>query len=158
VTVSGTGATRNVAVDATVLINLIQAGRLDILGALEGWRFVVPDQVVEEVSHSEQAAVLERAFEAGLVHRESSTDPGEIAIYAELRLRMGKGEAACLAIAATRGWALASDDRGRAFRRLVRERIGEGRLIDTPEIVRIAHRDGVVSEDEADQIRARSRE
>lgn len=155
---SGTGATRNVAVDATVLINLIRAGRLDILGALEAWRFVVPDQVVEEVSDPEQATVLGRTFEAGRLHRDSSTDPEEIATYAELKLRMGKGEAACLAIAVTRGWMLASDDRGRAFRRLVRERIGEDRLIDTPGIVRIAQRDGVVSADEADRIRARSRE
>lgn len=155
---SAAGATRNVAVDATVLINLIQAGRLEILGALEGWRFGVPDQVVEEVSDREQAAVLARAFEAGHLQRESSTDPEEIATYAELKLRMGKGEAACLAIAVTRGWMLASDDRGHAFRRLVRERIGEGRLIDTAEIVRIAQRDGVVSADEADRIRARSRE
>lgn len=155
---SGFGGTRTVAVDTTVLINLIQAGRLDILAALRGWEFVAPDQAVEEVSRQNQRAALERSLEAGHLRRESSTEPREIAAYAELRLRMGKGEAACLAIAASRGWTLASDDRGRAFRRLVRERIGEHRLIDTSEIVRIAREQGVVSSEEADRIREKSRE
>ena len=143
------GPARIVAVDASVLINLIRAARLDLLGAIKSLQFVVPEQVVEEVSRPEQAAALDRAIRAGYVRREPSTDPSEIAGYAELRMRMGKGEAACLAIAEVRGWMLASDDRGRAFRRLVRERIGEGRLIDTPGIVGIACREGVLSEDEA---------
>ena len=154
---SGFGATRTVAVDTTVLINLIQAGRLDILGALRGWEFVAPDQAVEEVSRQNQRAALERSFEAGHLRRESSTEPREIAAYAELRLRMGKGEAACLAMAASRGWMLASDDRGRAFRRLVGQQIGESHLIDTPEIVRIARLHGVVSAEEAARILERSR-
>lgn len=151
------GPTRIVAVDASVLINLIRAGRLDLLHAIEGLQFVVPEQVVEEISRPEQASALDHAIQAGYVQREPSTDPNEIASYAELRLRMGKGEAACLAIAEARGWMLASDDRGKAFRRLVRERIGEGRLIDTPGIIRIACREGALSEDEEHQILANLR-
>ena len=73
------GATRIVAVDASVLINLIRAGRLSLLGAIAGRRFVVPEQVVEEVSHPEQAAALDHAIRAGHVRREPSTDPSEIA-------------------------------------------------------------------------------
>lgn len=152
-TVCGTRPARTVAVDTTVLIHLIRAGQLDLLGRLGGWEFVVPDQVVEEVSRPDQAAALERAFQGGCVRRESSTDPAEIAMYAELSRRMGKGEAACLAMATTRGWMLASDDRGRAFRRLVRARIGEDRLIDTSGILLVARQQGVVSEREADRIR-----
>lgn len=152
-TVSVTRPARTVAVDATVLIHLIRAGRLDLLGSMGGWEFVVPDQVVEEVSRPDQAVALERAFQAGCVRRDSSTDPGEIAMYAGLSRRMGKGEAACLAMATTRGWMLASDDRGRAFRRLVRERIGEECLIGTSGILRVARQQGVVSEEEADRIR-----
>jgi predicted nucleic acid-binding protein len=109
-----------VVVDATVIIHLTKAGRLDLLGTLEGWDFVVPDQVVEEVTYAEQAAALAAALAAGHLRRESSTDLAEIALYAELKgeRTMGKGDAACLAMAASRGWLLASDDRGRAFRRL----------------------------------------
>jgi len=65
---------------------------------------------------------------------------------------MGKGEAACLAMAASRGWLLASDDRGRAFRRLVHERIGPDRLIDTARIADAAREQGVLSADDARHI------
>ncbi len=92
------------------------------------------------------------------MRRVSITDPAEIALYAELRQRMGKGEAACLAIAAYRGWMLVSDDRGRAFCRLVRERIGEERLVGTPEIVHVARTAGVLSGKDADHILEVSRE
>lgn len=134
-----------VVVDATVVIHLSDAGSLELLGSLQGWEFVVPDQVVEEVTRPEQAAALDCALRAGRLRRESSTEPEEIALYADLRARMGKGEAACLAMAAHRGWMLASDDRGRAFRRLVRERIGNKRLVDTPRIAAEARAQGLLS-------------
>ena len=110
---------KTVAVDATVVIHLAKAERLHLLGSLEGWAFVIPDQVVEEVTYPDQAAALEQALKLGHLRRESSTDPREIATYAELRQRMGRGEAACLAMAECRRWMVASDDRGKAFRRLV---------------------------------------
>jgi len=152
-TVARVKATRTVVVDATVIIHLAKAGRLDILNTLAGWEFAVPDQVVEEVTYPEQAAALERALQAGHLRRESTADPVEIALYAELRQRMGKGEAACLAMATTRGWMLASDDRGQAFRRLVRERLGSGRLIDTVHIADVARRQGAISDEETQRIR-----
>lgn len=70
---------------------------------------------------------------------------------------MGKGEAACLAMATTRGWMLASDDRGRAFRRLATERIGNNRLLDTPGIAAMARAQGILSDAEEQQIRNRVR-
>ncbi len=129
------GITRTAVVDASVVIHLAKAGRLDLLGSLQGWDFLVPDQVVEEVTRPDQADALARALEAGHLRRESSTDPEEIALYAELRQRMGKGEAACLAMGSIRGWLVASDDRGRAFRRLMRERIGDDRILSTEDLL-----------------------
>ncbi len=143
-----------VVVDATVIIHLAKAEHLALLGCVKGWAFVVPDQVVAEVTYADQAAALARALAAGHLLKESSTDPREIAIYAELRQRMGRGEAACLAMASCRGWMVASDDQGRAFRRLVREHIGEGRLIDTAAIVQTACEQGELSPDEAQRITA----
>ena len=90
---------KTVVVDATVVISLAKAECLHLLGSLEGWAFVIPDQVVEEVNYPGQAVALEQALKLGHLRRESSTDPQEIAIYAELRQRMGRGEAACLAMA-----------------------------------------------------------
>lgn len=129
------GELRTVVVDATVVISLAKVGRLGLLGTLPGWLFVVPDQVVEEVTYPDQAEALRQVIQAGGLRQESSTDPAEMALYAELRQRMGKGEAACLAMAATRGWYLASDDRGRAFRRLLREHLGDDRLLSTPALL-----------------------
>ncbi len=145
--------TRTVVVDATVVINLIKAGCLDLLGVIAGWEFVLPDQVVEEVTYPEEAEALQQAFETGELRRESATAHAEIAMYAELRQRMGRGEAACLAMAACRDWMMASDDRGRAFLRLARRGIGECRLIGTSDIVRIGLRQGALSAEGADRIR-----
>jgi hypothetical protein len=55
-------------------------------------------------------------------------------------------------MAATRGWILASDDRGRAFRRLVSEQIGSDRLIDTARLVDAARERGALSADAAREI------
>ena len=145
---------KTVVVDATVVINLAKAECLHLLGSLEGWAFVIPDQVVEEVNYPGQAVALEQALKLGHPRRESSTDPQEIAIYAELRQRMGRGEAACLAMAECRRWMVASDDRGNAFRRLVRERIGSEQLIDTAFIVNAAQEQGAISPDDARRILA----
>ena len=140
------------AVDASVLINLIQAGRLDLLSQVDRWRFVVPEDAASEVLYPDQVEVMDAAREDGSLVTESITDIDELTLFAELRQRMGRGEAACLALAATRGWAIASDDRGRAFRRLVRERLGEGRLIETEEIIRVALEEGIVSSEEAERL------
>lgn len=146
------GPRTTVVVDATVVINLANAGRLDLLGSLAGWDFVVPDEVVEEIKRPHQKAALEGALQAGHLRRESSTEPAEMTLCAELRDCMGKGEAACLAMAATREWMVTSDDRGRAFRRIVQERIGKNRLCDTPWIVNEARAKGVVSDEESQRI------
>lgn len=123
-----------------VVIHLAKAGQLPILGRIEAYSFVVPEQVVAEVTYPEQAKALKEALRAGHLSQQSSTDVAEIALYAELEVRMGKGEAACLAMAASRGWRLASDDRGRAFRRLVRERIDEKNFVNTVVLVSLAPR------------------
>ena len=146
-----------VVVDATVIIHLAKAGKLNLLGSLERWHFVVPDQVVEEVNYPEQAAALASALEEGHLRQESSNEMNEVASYAVLRQRMGSGEAACIAMAESRGWLVASDDQGKAFTRLVRERIGNGRLIDTAQIVHSACKQGLLTEGEAAKISSLAR-
>jgi predicted nucleic acid-binding protein len=39
------GALRTVVLDTSVVINLIHAGRLELLGRITGYEFVVPEQV-----------------------------------------------------------------------------------------------------------------
>jgi predicted nucleic acid-binding protein len=141
-----------VVTDANVLINLMHAGRLDLLGALTAFEFVVPDHVVAEITVPVQRQALEIAFIRSSLSKQSITDPGELATYAELRRIMGSGEAACLAMAETRRWLIASDEK-RRFRREVIARLGEGRLVTTAGLFVIAIRAGAISVEEADQVK-----
>jgi predicted nucleic acid-binding protein len=144
---------RTVVLDASVVINLIHAGRLDLLGRIEGYEFVVPEQVIAlEVTYPEQAQALAAALKAGWVRRVESTDTVEMALYAELSAVMGKGEAACLAMAAHRGWMVACDEGGR-FRREAEARIGRGSVVNTAGIIVLALRRGLLTIEEADGIK-----
>jgi predicted nucleic acid-binding protein len=147
------GPIRTVVLDASVVINLIHAGRLDLLGSLEGYAFVVPEQVIVlEVTYPDQARALAEGLDQGWLRREGSTDTAEIALYAELAVVMGKGEAACLAVAACRGWMVGCDEGGR-FRREAVARLGRERLVNTPGVIVLAIRRGLLSVEEADAIK-----
>ena len=142
--------TRVVVTDANVVINLIHVGRLDLLGALAGYEFVVPPEVEAEVCAPEQAGEFARGFDAGFVERVSFSGTSELEAYAELVQMVGKGEAACLAMAQVRGWYVASDER-RRFLRLTLERLGPGRVLNTAGVFLLAIRAGVLTVEEADQ-------
>jgi predicted nucleic acid-binding protein len=147
------GSARTVVLDTSIVINLIHAGRLDLLGRIEGYEFVVPEQVVAlEVTYPDQAKALGEALDRGYLRREVSTDTTEIGLYEELSRVMGKGEAACLAMAACRGWMAGCDEGGR-FRREALARIGRERLLNTPGIIVLAIRRGVLTVTEADRVK-----
>ena len=138
-----------VVTDANVLINLIHTRRLAILGELPGLRFVVPDDVVAEVTDEDQRLRLTEAMAAGTLTSCSLTDIAELSVFAELRPVLGAGEAACLAAAQARGWHIASDEQ-RRFAREVLARLGEGRLLTTPINYVRAIQAGLLSVAEAD--------
>ena len=141
---------RIVVTDANVLINLIHVGQLRLLGAIPGYEGVVPSDVVSEITDAQQRATLDAALAAGHVRQESMADPQELARFAELRAIMGQGEAACLALAESRGWLIASDEK-RPLRREVDRRLGPGRLITTPGLFVLGIRAGVLTLEEADR-------
>jgi hypothetical protein len=58
-----------------------------------------------------------------------------------------------LALAQQRGWRVASDEGG-AFRREAEQRLGPGRLVNTPGLLLSAIRAGVLTVEEADQAKA----
>ena len=66
---------------------------------------------------------------------------------------MGRGEAACLALAVTENWIVASDEK-RRFRREALARLGEGRILTTPGLMVLAIRAGIITIEEADQAKA----
>lgn len=147
-------STRRVVVtDTNILINLIHVGRLDMLGKLPGYAFVVPEQVVLEVTDPVQATALQAALAAGFVTQEVISDPAELTLNAQHQKTMGRGEAACLAIAEHRGWLVAGDER-RAFLRTAQQRLGANRLLNTPGLFVLAIRASVITVEEADQMKA----
>jgi len=84
---------------------------------------------------------------------ETITAQHELVRYVELRQVVGRGEAACLALAESREWLIASDEK-RRFRREVLACLGDGRLVTTPGLFVLAIRAGAISVEEADEAKA----
>ncbi|MBN8728904.1 MAG: hypothetical protein J0L64_00055 [Acidobacteria bacterium] len=141
---------RVVITDASVLINLTHTGHIPLLGCTPGYRFLVSEEVVEEITDPWQRDLVDRAISDGTVERTKVEAPAELAVYAELTLILGSGESACLALASCRGWYLACDER-RVFLREVRARIGEHRLLNTPGLYVHWIRSGLLTVAEADE-------
>lgn len=143
-----------VVADRSVLVNLAIVDRLDLLGALRRFRFRVPEDVVAEVQRPNQRELLERALRDEHLHRASLTGIEALDRYRRLRhdIGLGRGEAACLALALIEGWALACDvpEKG-VFRREARELLGEGRLVNTQDLFLLAIREDYWNPSEADR-------
>lgn len=139
--------------DADVLINFLNVDRLDILTELPGFAFFVPDHVDAEILREDQRRVVERSYDEGKLQRRTLTDLDAIEVFADLRLVMGRGEAAWIALARKTGWFVVSDERG-VVRRKVAELLGPDRLVTTPGIIVLGIRAGLIAVDEADRLRA----
>ena len=120
-----------VITDTSVLINLTHTGHLRLLGSTPGYRFLIPEEVLAEVSDQQQRSMVGDAITGGFLQKATIETPAELDLYAELSQILGSGESSCLALASERGWLLACDER-RVFLREARTRIGEHRLLNTP--------------------------
>jgi predicted nucleic acid-binding protein len=143
------GGTGVVITDASVLINLMHTRHVPLLAQVPGRHFVLPDEVASEITRPEQQAQLEQALSAGHLAPVRLDQVPELATYAELRIRFGKGESACLALAQARGWTVACDERG-AFLREAGTRLGKGRVINTPGLYVLFIRATLLTIEEAD--------
>lgn len=146
-------ATIVVITDANVLINLLRIGQVPLLGRLDGYRFVVPEEVMGEITDPEQREALGSAVAAGYLGQVVVDTIESLALFGELRDVMGRGEAACLALAATTGCHIASDEKKR-FRRRAIELIGEARIARTESILVEAIHQGHIPVAEADGFKA----
>jgi len=138
-----------IVTDTNVLINLIHIGRLPLLGALEPYQFRVPREVLDEIREPDQRAALDAALVAGHIERVVIDTIEALELFGILRDVMGRGEAACLALAATAGCYIASDEKKR-FRRRAIELIGEERILRTESLLLEAIRRQHISVAEAD--------
>jgi predicted nucleic acid-binding protein len=149
----GSSPVRAVVTDANILINLILVGRLDLLGKLFRYSFVVPEEVVKEVKDPSQAEALQTAISSGLLQEVRLMDPRESIVYADLIQILGSGEAACLSLAKCRQWLIASDEK-KKFRHETLARLGAGRLLNTPGILALAISSGILTVEDADHAKA----
>ncbi len=135
--------------DASILINLAHTNHLRLLGNLPGYRFVVPDEVIAEVTTPEQSARLSEALAQGWLAKESLSSTAELEIFVQVSSFLGAGESACLALAQARTWLIACDEKG-AFLREARARLGENRILNSAGIYVLAIRSGLLTIEEAD--------
>ena len=136
--------------DSNVLINLVHINRLDLLGKLWPYSFVVPQEVLKEITDVAQAELVQRAITSGVLSEVQVSSISELQIYAHLVRTLGMGEAACLALAECRDWLIGSDEKRRFYREAV-ARLGQRRIINTAGILLKAIRLKVLTVDEADE-------
>ncbi len=151
----------SLALDACCLINLVAAGKILRENPTKiGFSFFVPRVVAKESIYilqpdDEQAGQLVRK-EVDMnqyVDRKSVSycdiEGGyEAALYVRFAVQLDDGEAACLAIAKSRSWILATDDR--VARRLATQQ--SVKVLGTPEIVRTWAESNSVSDSEISSV------
>lgn len=120
---------------------------------MAGFRFVIPDEVVAEVTGPEQRRALEAALADGSLKQESIANPAELAVFVELSQILGSGESACLALASSRDWLVACDEK-RVFLREARSRLGDGHVLNTPGLYVLWVRSGLLTVEVADKAKA----
>ncbi len=145
-----TAATTVVITDANVLINFVHIGQVALLGELPAYRFQLPTEVLNELTDGDQRAQIEAAIAAHQLDMMVIEALDALTLFGDLRDLMGRGEAACLAVAATTGCHLASDEK-RRFRRKAIELIGEARIVRTEDLLLEAIRCGKRTVAQADE-------
>lgn len=151
----------SVIIDASTLINFLAAGCANLLTENPRYRFVITEHVRAEVMdhYATQLERLDRLLAEEKLFEEPLTEIDALALYASLTSQklsapkaLGDGEAASIAAAILRGRPLAIDDKA-ALRKAVALK-ADLQTLDTQHLMIEAIRDGRISIDGADQIKA----
>lgn len=123
-----------IVLDASVLLNFANIGRIDLLGNL-GASIVLPDQVFDEVRYRGHRDAVKDALASGTLDLQSVRNPMEVELFAKLRAggRLGAGECAVLAVAINRNWIAGIQDL--RARKEGRRLYDELELCDTEDLV-----------------------
>jgi predicted nucleic acid-binding protein len=147
--VADSTASRVIVVDANILINFLHAGRLGLLTSLPGYQWIVPEDVASEITDAAQRQQIDAAVVDQQLRVETISEPSDLVQYADLRRTLGRGESACIVLAARFGWLVASDEKGK-FLREVTARLGQGRVVNTAGLFVAAIRAGLITVEDAD--------
>lgn len=142
----------DVATDTCIVINQLRVGRIDVLGALPGFVFHVPAEVIAEIEDPDQKQAMQEAIDRGWIRGTKLEDPAELQTFARANAQLGRGESACIALAEKRGWVLATDDsKGAKWKKVI---AAPGiQLLNTPGIILLAIRKGVLTIQQADEVK-----
>lgn len=142
----------NVSTDACILINLLRVHRLDLLGAVPPYVFHAPAEALGEVTYPAQQAELKEALDRGWIRETHLEENTELQIFARANEQLGSGESACLALAQARTWILGTDDsKGAKWKKVIS---APGiQVLNTPGILLLAIRQGVLTVEQADEIK-----
>jgi predicted nucleic acid-binding protein len=138
-----------VALDSNVIINFNHAKALGVLAKLPGFSFVAPEEVQNEMMKEKSRDGFALAEARGWLSVVSLDEIEEQRWNLEAKLLIQKGEAACLALARSRGYHVACDER-RKYDRLAVDWIGRERMLNTVGLVVLMIREGLLSVAEAD--------
>jgi predicted nucleic acid-binding protein len=139
-----------VITDTNILINFMHVGLVELFGDLPPYQFHLPMEVLNELTCVSQRDRIEAAIENGQLHLTAIDTLDTLTLFGDLRDLMGRGEAACLALAATTGCYLASDEK-RCFRRRATELIGAKKILRTEDLIADAIRCNRLTIEQADE-------
>ncbi len=143
----------NVSTDACILINLLRVHRLDLLGVVPPYVFCVPTQALGEITYPDQQAELKEALDRGWIREVRLEAITELQIFARANEQLGSGESACIALAEARNWVLGTDDsKGAKWKKVISA--PSIRVLNTPGLLLLAIRQGVLTVQQADEIKA----
>lgn len=139
-------------IDTDVLLEFIREDRLDLLGRNPAFQFIVSDTVYREVENQGQKAKLDEAISRDYFRRSRLDQMQALELYQVVRHRLDKGEAACIALAATNGWYVASDEKG-VLEGIVETHVGPDRLLNSADILLQSIKEGLLDVAEADALK-----
>lgn len=141
--------------DANILINFLHIGQVSLLSRLPGYRVVLPEEVLNEITYDDQRRYIDAQIKAGNLHLEriTSEDMDTFQLFSELDKtnRIGVGEAACLALAKTKSYLLASDDKKKPFLPKAIDLIGKEKILHTEDLIVMAIRSNLIKVSQADK-------
>lgn len=138
-----------VALDSNVIINFNHVKALGVLSKLPGFSFVAPEEVKNEMMKEKSREGFALAESRGWISVVRLDEIEEHRWNLEAKRWIQKGEAACLALARSRGYHVACDEK-RKYDRLTVDWIGRERMLNTVGLVVLMIRAGLLSVEEAD--------
>jgi predicted nucleic acid-binding protein len=141
----------DLVVDTSVLISVLLLDWPWLLTETTGHRAWIPPEVDAEVKYPHQRDLTDKWLAQGILTVQPIVEMESLRIFARLTKRLGRGEAACLALAAAHPeYILATDDRDARLMAEITALQIHKRLIGTIGLLRNAIRWGTLPEDQAD--------